>query len=363
VTGNRPLVAVIGGGYGGIFASRALDDKADVVLIEPREAFQHNVAALRALVAPDWVERIFLPYDRLLRNGRVVRDHAVEVSPGRVRLASGGELRPDYIVLATGSAYPFPAKALETDRSEAVARYRAAHKALADAPRVMLLGAGAVGVELAGEIAAAWPDKQIVLVDAGDDILPGPFDPRVRAQAHRHLDELGVRRVLGSPLSALPQTAAGEPGSFTVTSQAGQTVEADLWFQCFGVAPVTDYLAGDLAAARRDDGFLDVTPELLVRGTSTVYAIGDVIAVDPYHRAGAAARHAGVAAANVEAAIAGSPQRQQYAPSPPVLILPIGPERGAGQLPGHDDVMSDEEVAQMKGHDLLVDRYAELLGR
>jgi apoptosis-inducing factor 2 len=362
VTDNRPLVAVIGGGYGGISTSRALDDHADVVLIEPREAFQHNVAALRALVSPDWVERIFLPYDRLLRNGRVVRDRAVEVRPGLVRLASGEQLRPDYIVLATGSAYPFPAKALDTDRSEAVARYRAAYEDLAKAPRVMLLGAGAVGVELAGEIAAAWPDKQIVLVDAGDDILPGPFDPRVRADAHHHLDELGVRRVLGSPLSALPQTAAGEPGSFTVTTASGEAVEADLWFQCYGVAPVTGYLAGELADARRDDGFLDVVPELLVRGTSTVYAIGDIIAVDAYHRAGAASRHAGVVAANIQAAIEGSQERQQYAPAPPVLILPIGPERGAGQLPGQDGTMSAEAVAQMKGRDLMIDRYAEIFG-
>lgn len=359
---DKPLVAVIGGGYGGVFAARALDDQADVVLIEPREAFQHNVAALRALVAPEWVERIFLPYDRLLRNGRVVRDRAVEVSPGLVRLASGEQLRPDYIVLATGSAYPFPAKALDADRSGAVARYRAAYEDLAKAPRVMLLGAGAVGVELAGEIASAWPGKEIVLVDAGDDILPGPFDPRVRVDAHRHLDELGVRRVLGSPLAARPETAAGEPGPFAVQTESGETVEADLWFQCYGVAPVTEYLAGELAAARTPDGFLDVTPELLVRGTSTVYAIGDVIAVDPYHRAGSASRHAGVAAANILADIAGSGDRQQYAPPPPVLILPIGPGRGTGQLPGQDATMSAEAVTQMKGRDLMIDRYLEIFG-
>jgi NADH dehydrogenase FAD-containing subunit len=358
---HKPLAAVIGGGYGGVFTARALDDQADVVLVEPREAFQHNVAALRALVSPDWVERIFLPYDRLLRNGRVVRDRAVEVSPGLVRLASGEQLQPDYIVLATGSAYPFPAKALDTGRSDAVARYRAAYADLARAPRVMLLGAGAVGVELAGEIASAWPDKEIVLVDSGDDVLPGPYDPRVRADVHRHLDELGVRRVLGSALVADPDTAAGVPGPFTVKTESGETVEADLWFQCYGVAPVTGYLAGELAAARRPDGFLDVTPELLVRGTSTVYAVGDVIAVDPYHRAGAASRHAGVAAANILADLAGG-ERQQYAPSPPVLILPIGPERGAGQLPGQDATMSAEAVAQMKGRDLMIDRYLEVFG-
>jgi NADH dehydrogenase FAD-containing subunit len=43
-------VAVVGGGYGGIAAAKALDASADVVLVEPRDMFMHNVAALRALL-------------------------------------------------------------------------------------------------------------------------------------------------------------------------------------------------------------------------------------------------------------------------------------------------------------------------
>ena len=47
----------MGGGYGGIPAAKALDDVADVAdvtLVEPRETFVHNVAALRAAVDPAW---------------------------------------------------------------------------------------------------------------------------------------------------------------------------------------------------------------------------------------------------------------------------------------------------------------------
>ncbi|MEP6526369.1 MAG: hypothetical protein ABJA86_04320 [Nocardioidaceae bacterium] len=76
---RRPAVVVIGGGYGGVGAAKALDEDADVILVEPKDAFQHNVAALRALVDPTWPDRIFLPYDHLLANGTVVRDQAVRV--------------------------------------------------------------------------------------------------------------------------------------------------------------------------------------------------------------------------------------------------------------------------------------------
>jgi glycine/D-amino acid oxidase-like deaminating enzyme len=61
-------------------------------------------------VDPSWLPRIYLPYDGLLAAGRVVRDRAAKIDAGRVELASGGQIEADYIVLATGSAYPFLAK-------------------------------------------------------------------------------------------------------------------------------------------------------------------------------------------------------------------------------------------------------------
>src|SRR5271154_1568096 len=101
----RPTVVVVGGGYGGITVAKALDETTDVVLVEPKDAFMHNIAALRALVDPSWLPRIFLPYGDLLRRGRVVRDRAVLVDPHRVVTASGEEITAEYLVLATGSRY------------------------------------------------------------------------------------------------------------------------------------------------------------------------------------------------------------------------------------------------------------------
>ena len=149
---QRRTVVVVGGGYGGINVAKALDGDIEVVLIEPKDAFVHNIGALRALVDPSFLPNIFLPYDRLLAHGRVVRDRAVEVSADRVVLASGEVIAADYVVLATGSTYPFPAKSNAHDAEDAIDNYRAAYTELTQAERVLLVGAGPVGVELAGEI-------------------------------------------------------------------------------------------------------------------------------------------------------------------------------------------------------------------
>jgi len=358
----RPVVVVIGGGYAGSNVAKQLDDIADVVLVEPKDAFVHNVAALRALADPSWLPRIYLSYDGLLARGRVVRDRAAKVEPGRVTLASGEELPADYIVLATGSAYPFPAKSDVDDTAQAHDKVRAAHAALDAAGRVLLIGAGAVGIELAGEIKSAWPAKQVTLLDAAGEILGERFRADLKAELRRQLTELGVELLLDSPLAAGPPTAPGEPGEFTVTTQSGRRVTADVWFRCYGVTPVSDYLAGALAAARDSGGFVTVNEFLQVDGQDQVFALGDVSGAD-HKMAGAAGRQAAVVAGNIRALIEGSGPLGAYEPAEPGIVVPIGPAGGAGQRAGQDELISAELTAELKGRDLMVDRFAGMFGR
>ena len=366
----RPSVVVVGGGYGGVTVAKQLDTVASVVLVEPKDAFLHNVAALRALVDPAWLPRIYMPYDRLLSNGRVVQDRAAKVDIGRVMLASGEELAADYVVLATGSRYPFPAKSDVDYAAVAQEKTRDFHAALAAANRVLLVGAGAVGLELAGEIKAVWPAKTVTLVDMADDVLdgqPGLFAPALRAELRRQLHGLGVQLVLGSALRAAPPTEPGKLGTFTVQTQAGAEVTADIWFSCHGVVPVSDYLTGGLAAARGSDGLIEVSPSLQVSGQSRVFALGDVCTADR-KVAHAAMTEAEVVAANIRALIEAGPGGEaeavlrDYERMPPAIMVPIGPDNGSGQQPDSEELWPPELVAEMKGRHMNVDLFAEFMG-
>jgi NADH dehydrogenase FAD-containing subunit len=358
---EQPTVVVIGGGYGGVNLAKALDSAVRVVLVEPKDAFVHNIGALRALVDPVFLPKMFLPYDRLLEHGRVVRDRAVEVSPERVVLASGEAIDADYIVLATGSTYPFPAKSDAHDSDDAIDNYRAAYDELTHANRVLLVGAGPVGIELAGEIVSKWPDKHVTLLDLADDVLGERFRDDLRAELRSQLVDLGVELVLGEGLREFPPTAANELATFTVTTNSGHEITADIWFQCFGVTPVSDYLTGDLAAARGADGFVAVGPALQVAGHDNVFAIGDVSTADA-KMAGMAGMQAQNVAANIVKLVNGDDDLAPYEPYGTAIVVPIGPEGGSGQLPGQEELASREMVAEVKGRDLMVSRYAEIFG-
>ena len=354
-------MVVVGGGYGGTAVAKALDESTNVVLVEPKDAFMHNVAALRALVDPSWLPRIFFPYAGLLANGRVVRDRAVVVDPHLVVTASGEEIAADYVVLATGSRYPFPAKTDLVDTQHAQAQVRETHRALSRADRILLVGAGPVGIELAGEIRAAWPDKSIVLLDTADEILGGPYNPELKAELRRQLLEIRVELILGSPLRQQPATEPGDLGTFSVTTEAGTEIVADIWFRCYGVVPNSDYLGDELAGARRSDGFLEVDPTLQVAGQTTVFALGDISTADA-KMAGFAGHQAATVAQNITALTQGRSDLATYESMGVAIAVTIGPTGGAGQFPAQDDVVGREVIAEAKGRDMMVDRFSERFG-
>src|SRR5690554_6942572 len=101
---REPRVVVVGGGYAGATVARALDDVADVTVVEPKDHFVHAVAALRATVDEAWEDKVFHSYDKLLTRGRVIHDTARVVTPTQVKLSPVTALDADYLVLATGTS-------------------------------------------------------------------------------------------------------------------------------------------------------------------------------------------------------------------------------------------------------------------
>ena len=223
----------------------------------------------------------------------------------------------------------------------------------------MLLGAGPVGLELSGEIKAAWPDKAVTIIVRSTMCSPGSTATRC-ARTSAGSRGLGIDLLLGASLIEEPHTPPGVASAFTAVTTRGDEISADIWFRCYGVVPNSDYLSEELAKARLANGHLEVTPELRLAGQETVFAIGDLTAIPEAKRGGAAGRHAQVAAGNIRTLIEGGGDLASYQPAPPVILLPLGPSGGVSQLPGRSDFGGPEMTAQIKGQHMFVDRYAEL---
>jgi NADH dehydrogenase FAD-containing subunit len=355
---GRPTVLVVGGGYGGIRVAKALDDVAAVTLLDPKEAFVHTIAAWRALVEPEWLDRIFFPYERLLAEGRFVRGSAASLDGRRVTLASGETLEADYLVLATGSSYPFPAKNEEPDIASARRRVEEAHEALLAANRVLIVGAGPSGLELAGEIKSFYPDKQVTIADVADDILTGPYDQALRDDLRRQLAALDVKLQLGQTLSGLPDAEPATLDTIRISTADGTELVADIWFRAFGVRPHSDFLdKGSLADARDDRGYVRVDEHLRIIDRTNVFALGDLSDADR-DMAGVASRQAAVVAANIRTLITADETLKTYEKIPTLIAIPLGPEGGAGLL--GDGLASAATISELKGREMGIANLNEL---
>lgn len=283
---------------------------------------------------------------------------------GGVTLSSGRHVRADYLVLATGSSYAYPAKSKADATEDALADLRDTHKELADAERVLIVGAGPVGLEFAGEIKDAWPNKSVTVVDPAETLLAG-FEPDMRDDLHRQLEDLDIQLRLGVSLTAPPPTEAGRAGTFTVATADGAEVTADIWFQAHGVRLNNDYLADGRLTTLTARGEVAVTDTLNVAGHDHVYAVGDLTDVAEDKLAAYALRHAEVVATNITAQLRGERPTTTYQPLPhPIILLPLGPRGGVGQMPTPEGpaVVSATTVSQYKGVDLFTGRFTDQFG-
>ena len=76
--------------------------------------------------------------------------------------------------------------------------------------------------------------------------------------------------------------------------------------------------------------------------------------------AGFAGAQAALLAANIRTLITGEGELTKYERWPTAIVVPLGPEGGAGQLPGHDGIAGPEMASGIKGRAMLVDDNAAL---
>lgn len=182
-------------------------------------------------------------------------------------------------------------------------------------PRVVVVGGGAAGVELALAAAARWRrhDVAVTVVDAGEALLADA--PRgLRRRAARALDRRGVTTLLGRRVEAVEAAAVVLGGDHRAP------FEAAFWATGAAARP----LFVDSEVATDDDGYAIVADDLRLEGSPDVFAVGDCArqASAPWTpRAGVyAVRQAATLTRNLRALAAGRPT-EAYRPQRDFLRL------------------------------------------
>nr|XP_057915312.1 apoptosis-inducing factor 2 [Doryrhamphus excisus]XP_057915322.1 apoptosis-inducing factor 2 [Doryrhamphus excisus] len=348
-------VVVVGGGFGGIAAAQQLKHGGmSFTLIDMRDAFHHNVAALRASVQPGFSRRTFIPYadtfgDSFLQ-GRVER---VDTERQVVVLQGGREVRFSHLILCTGTDGPFPGKFNTVASYEnAIQAYEDFVKQIQIADSVLVVGGGSTGVEMAAEIKTEYPQKKVVLVHARVGLADPDLLTSVRRQAKEVLLEKGVELLLGQKVSNLSSlTLNVTQKNMEVTTENGTILTTDLIINCSGLKVNSAAYVSNFAGSLAQNGALRVNQHLQVEAFSNIYAVGDCTDVPEPKTAYLAGLHAGVAVDNIIKSVSGKPLTS-YRTGNVTMLLAMGRDDGVGQFNGLR--LPRCLVAIAKSRDLLV---------
>ncbi|WP_405865949.1 MULTISPECIES: NAD(P)/FAD-dependent oxidoreductase [unclassified Streptomyces] len=359
-------VVVIGGGYAGVRLAKRLDSVARVTLVDRKEVFFHRIASLRAGVRPEWSVTPFIPYDRLLRHGRVAVGKAVRIDTAerQVVLATGERLPYDVVVIATGADYPEPARFTGTTSEEAVKSFAGHQQKIATAEHVLVVGGGPSGVELSAEIRLARPNARVTLAHSGSLLLHATGVERAGRKAQAWLESHDVDVRLDSFMS--PGNDFG-----TYRDGRGNVIAADLSFWATGTTPNTLWLR---LGGHRDwlnaAGHVKVDRTLRVQGRLDVFAVGDVNDATELKITPAALAQADLAAWNIRTYLNSSGRHRKeprlYRPihrTP--LIVPFGPGDGLTLLPvpgGESAVLGGRTSVLAKAKTLMTPYMRRQLG-
>ena len=301
----RPHVVVVGGGFGGLWATRALaGNDVRITLVDRRNhhLFQPLLyqVATAGLSSPD----IAAPLRHILRKQRNVEVRLGEVigldkAARTASLTDGDALHYDYLLLASGATHAYfghdewsaDAPGLKTlDDALAIRRrlllaFERAEACEDPAEReawlsFAIVGGGPTGVELAGTLAEIArhtlkrefrnidpSHAKVRLVEAGPRVLAS-FPESLSEKARRQLHKLGVEVVTGTPVSAIDGRGYTLGDRFV----PARTV---LWAAGVAASPLGALL--DVPCDRA--GRVPVQADLSVAGHPEIFVAGDLASV------------------------------------------------------------------------------------
>ena len=276
-------------------------------------------------------------------------------------LADDARVAVDYIVVATGSGNGSAFKPESDDIDAFPAENARLHNLLKDAARIAIVGAGPVGVELAGEIAHFMPDKAVTFVSADPKLLPD-FPAKLRTSLLAKLEAAGVDVILGH--RAVDLKGLSEPFAGPLFLDDGRQIDADLVVPAVGSRASSDLLRDLPDTGFNGAGRVKVDGWMRPSSLPHVFAAGDVADNGDAMTIVGLSRQFPWLVKMLKTLATGKELEivKPYTPwSKAPTLIPLGPKRGNSFLV--IATFGDFINRKMKGEDLFLTKYNKLLGR
>lgn len=341
---NKPKIIIVGGGFGGLFAAKALKNTDTEVILIDKNNF-HTFTPLLYQVATCGLDPSEIAYPirgilRKFKNTRFLMGQVTEINSNTKTITIKSDLKTytesyDYLIIATGTVTNFfnnPALAAHAfglkDLQDSVRLRNHILKLFEEAAwtkdsrkrealtTIAVVGGGPTGLETAGALYELYNDvlskeynrtnsirARVILIEATNKLLT-PYPERLQKAAIKQLEGLGVEVVIDQSVQDINDNI--------ITLSSGETIHTQtlIWAAGVKASPVTQLLNVEL----KRGGRVPVKKTLEVIGHDSIYAVGDIAYLEdsnqqPYPQVIPVAQQQGrLAAKNI---LASSQQQQQ----------------------------------------------------
>lgn len=329
--GDSPRnVVVVGASFAGYHAAKCLANSLPsgyrVIVVEKSSHFQFTWVFPRYSVVPGHEHKAFIPYGPYLSgvpkgSFALLQDTVTEVDASLVHLQSGTQLEYDYLIIATGSEAGAPSRLNAPEKEDAIQVLRNMQDLVREANKIVVVGGGPAGVEIASDTKCLYPEKNVTLIHSRKRIL-NAFGAKLHDTVIPALEALGVRLILGE------RVGSHDERDSTVTLGSGNAIPCDLLvriletlgsckqdtlirqkIRCTGQKAASGILAKLCPASISKGGYLKVRSTLQIADErfGNIYAVGDVAEGAGPMNGQSATRQAESVSANIVNAIKGNP--------------------------------------------------------
>ncbi len=309
----RPRIVIVGGGFGGLYAARALKSApADVTLVDRRNFHLFQPLLYQVATGALSPANVAAPLRSIVSRQRNTRVLLAEVTgfdlERKAAATSAGEVPWDFLVVAPGATHAYfghdawerfaPGLKTIEDATEIRRRILLAFEMAELEPAgerrrtlltFVIVGGGPTGAELAGALAEIArrtlrddfrtidpSEARILLVEAGPRVLAAYADP-LPDKARAALESLGVDVRLGTAVTDVRDGAVDVAREGKTETIAAGTI---LWAAGVAASPLGAALAKAAGAETDRAGRVRVAPDLTLPGRPDVFVIGDLVTLN-----------------------------------------------------------------------------------
>ncbi|XXH04537.1 hypothetical protein Hte_010954 [Hypoxylon texense] len=352
---NPYRILIAGGCYSGLAVAVNLLEKCDTIespipveitIVDERDGFYHVIGSPLALASSSYAEKAWVKFKDIpvlqRPDVRFVHGTVNKIDPesktATILEQPNKVERPeayDFFVAATGlrRVWPVvPQSATKASYLEEAGRH--INAVVNSTAPVLIVGGGAVGIEMAAELKEVQPHVNVTLAHSRDKLLSAePLPDNVKECALELIQQTGVEVLLNHRLkSSTPVVREDGTEVHSVEFENGHKMVASQVVMAISRSvPSTDYLP---AAALCDDGHVNVRPTLQLASDAVPhadahFAVGDLIHWSGIKRCGSAMHQGHYAGLNIHQIMlqdlqGKEPAFQELGHVPPMIGLAVG---------------------------------------